>query len=376
MKSSVLLITLFCLAFITEAQIVYIPDANFKTALVENCCIDSNHDGEIQESEAVAFSDILDIYDKNISDLTGIEAFVNVIQLNCSNNPLCGLNITNNIALYALSCRNTMINNIDLSQNTLLTHLDCSMNYLTNLDISNNTALTNLFCFDNSISNLDISYNTELSMLYCNQNLLTSIDLSYNPMLTILFIDDNQLTDIDVSHNPILNSFICRRNKLTSIDLSNNQEIYEILCNDNENLTSLFFKNGHNSNIENQFFVASGNPKLYCIEVDNPSYSDSHWYHVDPWATFNSTCNYSIDENEKIFDYQISPNPFTDQVSLTFENCAAYNIKILDIESKEVFNTNVNGSTAILPLTELPEGNYIIQVSSKVGIENKKIIKH
>ncbi|CAN5853454.1 hypothetical protein BH11BAC4_BH11BAC4_10460 [soil metagenome] len=70
------------MAFGSHAQIVNIPDANFKLALagdsdVVGSTIDTNGDGEIQYSEAAAFSQvgggyILSINNKNIADLTGI----------------------------------------------------------------------------------------------------------------------------------------------------------------------------------------------------------------------------------------------------------------------------------------------------------------
>ena len=38
------------------AQVVNIPDANFKKALVRDTLINTNKDAEIQESEAVAYT--------------------------------------------------------------------------------------------------------------------------------------------------------------------------------------------------------------------------------------------------------------------------------------------------------------------------------
>ena len=96
---------IFCLIFISlfsSAQIINIPDANFKAKLLAAnnnidiasnstqvninfsvsqpngyCNVDLNNDGEIQVSEASNIQ-FLNIYNSNISDLTGIEFFSNL----------------------------------------------------------------------------------------------------------------------------------------------------------------------------------------------------------------------------------------------------------------------------------------------------------
>ena len=53
---------------------------------------------------------------------------------------------------------------------TSLTHLECYDNQLTSLDVSNNAALTHLFCYSNHLTNLDVSNNTALVLLECSDN--------------------------------------------------------------------------------------------------------------------------------------------------------------------------------------------------------------
>lgn len=47
MKNFILLLALLFLALYANAQIVNIPDANFKAALVNDTSINTNQDGEI-----------------------------------------------------------------------------------------------------------------------------------------------------------------------------------------------------------------------------------------------------------------------------------------------------------------------------------------
>ena len=109
-------------------DIVNIPDANFKIYLVGNTAINTNGDKEIQVSEASTFTDAIDLFDLNISNLKGIEAFTALTKLDCSDNQLTSL---------------------DVSKNTALTYLDCGKNQLTSLNIYNNEALSTLSCEHN-----------------------------------------------------------------------------------------------------------------------------------------------------------------------------------------------------------------------------------
>ena len=106
--------------------------------------INSNGDTEIQVSEATAFAGSINCNWCEISNLTGIEAFTSVTDL---------------------QFRGNQLTNLDISSNTALTYFDCRDNLLTSLDVSANTALTSLTCSDNLLTILDVSANTALSML-------------------------------------------------------------------------------------------------------------------------------------------------------------------------------------------------------------------
>jgi hypothetical protein len=171
-----LLLILLCLPMIGFGQNVYIPDANFKAILVGNSSINTNGDTEIQVSEATAFSSDISCSGMNISDLTGIEAFTALTQLNCRVNQLTSL---------------------DVSQNTALTYLYCDENQLTILDLSQNTALIELDCNDNQLISLDVRNG--------NNTNFSSFNALNNPNLTCINVDNatwstNNWTDIDTQH--------------------------------------------------------------------------------------------------------------------------------------------------------------------------------
>jgi Leucine-rich repeat (LRR) protein len=175
-----------------NAQNVNIPDANFKSYLVGNAAINTSGDTEIQVSEASAFSGTINVYLYGISDLTGIEAFTALTELNCGENYSLGnLDVSQNTALTYLNCSSTLLTSLDLSQNTALTDLTCHYNSLVSLDLSQNTALINLQCHYNSLVSLDLSQNTALTTLACNNNALTTLNVTNGNNTNVTYFDAN-----------------------------------------------------------------------------------------------------------------------------------------------------------------------------------------
>jgi len=144
-----LLLILLCFPMIGFGQNVNIPDANFKAYLVGNTSINTNGDSEIQQSEAAAFNGQIICSFMNISDLTGIEYFTDLVHLDCHFNLLTSLDMSSNPDLDFLYCSHNQITSIDVSQNTILDELVCFNNQLISLDLSNNTALADMACFNN-----------------------------------------------------------------------------------------------------------------------------------------------------------------------------------------------------------------------------------
>ncbi len=141
---------IICASFIFSknaiAQIVNIPDANFKTQLLSNAAINTNLDTEIQVSEAAAYTGGIFVGTQGISNLTGIEAFTSLTLLDVSQNSLSSIDLSQNVALTSLNCQFNSLTCLDLSFNTALTSIDCSDNSLTSLNLKNgnNTSIITL----------------------------------------------------------------------------------------------------------------------------------------------------------------------------------------------------------------------------------------
>ena len=158
--------------------------------------------------------------------------------LHCENNQLTSLDVSGNTKLETLNCTNNPLTTLDVSRNTALTELACSGNALTSLDVSGNPNLKNLDCSSNALKALNVSGNKELQKLECKNDQLTALDLSKNTKLMYLYCEQNQLTSLDVSKNTRLSTLNCTDNRLTSLDLSQNTELSTLNCTNNR-LTSL-----------------------------------------------------------------------------------------------------------------------------------------
>ena len=320
------LILVFC-SFVSNAQIVNIPDEHFKNRLLNyEPVIDTNNDGEIQVSEAL---DVTGLYLSffNISDVTGIEAFTNLISLECYDNPLTSLDVTALTNLQTLFCNRNQLTNLNVSGLNNLQFIICDNNQLTSLNVSglmnlrylycNNNELTSLnvggltnlvyfVCSDNQLTSLNVNGLTNLYYFICSDNDITSIDVSGLINLQSFFCSGNVLTSIDVSGLTYLSEFYCNHNQLTTLDVSELTNLVDLYCNSNQ-LTSLFVKNNRN---ENEFGF-NDNPNLTYICADETQlvsiqnqlttlgYSNCQ---VNSYCSFNPGGNYNTITGTLTFD--------------------------------------------------------------------------
>ncbi|MEQ2401861.1 hypothetical protein WMO19_09665, partial [Peptoniphilus sp. CLA-SR-H025] len=208
------------------------PDANFRKYVADNFDTDSSK-GVLSQEELNAVTKI-DVNNKKIVDLKGIEFFKNLVSLSCNSNQITRLDLSQNQKLEYLYCISNQLTELNLSKNPELTHLWCGHNKLAKLDVSKNTALTSLLCNNNQLTELDVSKNTALMSLSCGNNKLTALDVSKNTALTSLTCNSNQLTELDVKNNAKLNTLLCGNNKLTALDVSKNTAFQRIDCSNNQ----------------------------------------------------------------------------------------------------------------------------------------------
>lgn len=290
MKKFYFLFLTFSLFSIASAQIITIPDANFKAKLLNastfnsiatnsagnSMIIDTNSDGEIQISEALNVSNLY-LNNFEISNLSGIEFFTNLIilqctdnkltsldvskltkldslfcstnlitnlnisglisltSLGCDENQLISLNLTGTDNLYVLQCNDNLLTGLDLTGISNLDVLQCQNNKISTLDLSNqNSSLRSLDCYKNNLVNLNVANLSQLSYLECSDNQLTLLDLTGLDNLTNLFCSGNQLTSLNVSGLSNLHALNCNSNKISSLDLTGQTNLTDLECGGNQ----------------------------------------------------------------------------------------------------------------------------------------------
>ena len=222
--------------YITDANV---PDKTFREYLLKQ--FDKDGNGVLTPAERYAVTEI-DVNDKNITSLKGIEFFPNLKKLNCGHNRLTSLDVSKNTVLQELVCWENQLTSLDVSQNTALQELECFENKLTSLDVSQNPALQKLSCWDNRLTSLDVSKNTELTYLKCSYNRLTELDVSKNTELTYLDCGYNRLTELDVSQNTKLTELYFVSNQLTSLQADNCTNLTVIFTGSNKYKVEVYKK--------------------------------------------------------------------------------------------------------------------------------------
>lgn len=425
------------MCFNSYAQTTPIPDSSFEQALIDYNIDTNGLNGNILNSDAENVI-TLNIFSKNITDLTGIEAFVNLKNLYCYFNNVEQLDLQYNLDLEVLDIENNSLANLNISSNTDLKELYVSNNVLTSLDVSNNVNLEVLSCNLNGLSELDIDNNINLSVLWCYSNNLNNIDIEQNILLESLFCGDNNLNNLDISNNLLLETISCSQNNLfelvfdncqdltyldiggnnfDQIDISSNSSLKRLLCNnnnfqeldlsqnpelllfyasfnvlrnidlsnnndlkyvrlENNELESLDFRNGENSIISD--FNATNNPSLTCIYVD-----DTNAEYLTSWDIDGST---NFVEDEAACNALSIENIKTDYLSIeVYPNPVVDYLNITIVDKKSTLNLlTISGQIVLskklslgkntINFSTLNSGVYLAEISTSEKTIVKKII--
>ena len=193
-----------------SGDVTFIPDDNFEQVLID-LGLDESLNDYVLTSNIETLTN-LNLEAKGIKDLTGIESFIGLTELNCYNNQISHIDLTNNTSLIKLIVWANKLTSLDISKNIALQYLDCDTNQIEELDVSNNTALTHLYTLNNNLESLNVKNG--------NNTILTTFDSRNNVNLECISVDNetwsyNNWTAID-SHAKF-NEKGCTVVKLTNI---------------------------------------------------------------------------------------------------------------------------------------------------------------
>lgn len=219
-----------------QSQIINFPDANLKAKLLQARAglqiasgtasvpgtpfvkIDANDDGEIQVSEALSITSLW-LYNANITNISGLENFLNLREFNCYGNSIAMMNLSPLTQLRSINISGNHISSLNVAGLSQAEWLNCQFNELTSLDVTGMTTMYQLQCQNNQLISLNFGNALNLAFVDCSTNLLTTLDannLSHlmnlnctsNNLETLYIKNNSAETTLVFSNNPNL-QFIC-----------------------------------------------------------------------------------------------------------------------------------------------------------------------
>ena len=197
----------------------HFPDPAFRAYVAAE--LDLSQNGWLTEDEIAEATDIV-CDGLGIKSLQGIHYFTALDYLDCSNNQIAAMDLSQNLNLSTLDCSGNPLTALDVSGNAALSYLTCSNCQIESLDLSQNWALSSVCCdYNPGLTELLLPPVETLNMLYCNNCALTSLDLSRSTGLMIVHCDSNALTELILGEQLLLNHLYCQHNSLTNLDIFN-----------------------------------------------------------------------------------------------------------------------------------------------------------
>lgn len=177
-----------------------IPDINFERELIA-LGLDRVIDGKVITGNIVDVES-LKLIKKGIENLTGIQDFKGLKNLEVDGNLLTNINLDSNLNLMELTVSENRLKMLDLSGNKELKLLVCSRNELEKLNLPEGDNFQRLVCTNTKLKELDLSMYPNMDILICDNNsALGSLDLrngnNYS-MLRFSALNNNQLSCISV----------------------------------------------------------------------------------------------------------------------------------------------------------------------------------
>jgi len=265
----------------------FIADIEFEKYLIEQGW-DDVEDNYVLTSNIFSIEHI-DIQERNITSLNGIEDFENLkylsagrnnisgvidfslntklINVDIPNNPLNEVYFRNNSSLESLGLYGTFtLEVLELSNSPNLIDLGVHDTKLKEIDLSNSPNIEHLRIWDSELSKLDLSNQISLRYLYAYNiftNNSSSLILPETSTLEMIWIDQNNIVNLDLSKNNNLKVVSCRDCQLEEITLPDSQSLYGLLVERNQ-LTTLNLTNNPNLRI-----LRAESNLLSCISVSS-----------------------------------------------------------------------------------------------------------
>jgi len=393
-------------SFSQYCSVTYVPDDNFENYLethdasgnvvtVGDAASMGNGiaNDDYVSTEKIETVASLSISNKSIADMTGIEDFIALQDLNCQFNDLVSLDLSNNLALTTLRADTNNITTIDLSNNSNLTYFQAVNNDLEYLNIrnGNNSNVTTFYSNNNSnltCINVDDDTASYLATwgkdatasfsIHCDETYVPDDNFenyleTHDTSGTIVAIGDvtsmgngianddyvtttniSSVVSLSISNKSIadmtgieafiaLETLIAPLNIFTTLNLSNNVNLKTLMCSYNLSLTSINIS--ANSLLESitcgetaiGSLDLSGNPQLIDLSCDSTQITI-----LDVSNNTMLETIFAVNNNLSTLDLSMNPkliNVFIPSTSLT------------ELNIKNGTNTNIVSFVVTITLT-------------------------
>ncbi|WP_172830870.1 T9SS type B sorting domain-containing protein [Polaribacter sp. KT 15] len=273
-------------------NLTYVPDDNFEQKLIDLGYDSGSLDNYVPTANINTIKN-LNITNENISDLTGIQDFISLEDLQFTQNNVSNIDLSSLINLKTLYSNNNNILSIDVSNNINLIDLFTGYNPLTKIDVSKNLNLEQLDISNTNVSTIELSKNKKLTLFSSSNTNISALNTSNNLNLTYLHLSFNKISELDLTINDKLFELNCSNNPLTKLSLPPNN-ILDGLHVNSTLISELDLRNQANliSNAAS-FLEIQDNVNLKCVYVDDVSY-----YNSDPMGSITKDAQSTFVLNE------------------------------------------------------------------------------
>ncbi len=220
-------------------EFVEIPDIEFEKELIR---VGIDSDGEINQKLLKTDAEKvtkLSLYNTDINTLKGIEAFVNLKNLDAEANKLTSIDLSNNVLLDTIHLGFNNLTTIKGLNNALnLKWLSLSGNLFTEFTIEN-PSIESILMSHNELTSFNVNQCPKLTGVLLHINKLEALDFSNNPLLETLIFSDNKVKTIDLDNNVNLEYIYCSSNLFTSFDVSKLNKLVDLRVDRNPTLTCI-----------------------------------------------------------------------------------------------------------------------------------------
>ena len=348
--------------------------------------------------------EVLNLSNKDIKELNGIEYLTNLKELNLENNQLKKVNLRYNEELITLNLSNNNLDKINLNFNKLLEYVNLSKNNLTKFDTLPISKVKQLDLSNNNLSDIKLTNMKDIISLRLKNNKLKDINLKNNLLLEELDISFNNikelsyfsnLTSLDIEktdiEDVIVNKELKRVNigstKFKNIDFIKNLELLEELNISNTDIDSLDLSNykklktldisntylekfnikentlleilkaskAHIKNID-----LSNNKELVLLDLSNNKIEEISLKELVNLKDLNLSNNklksLDLSKNTKLINLVLNENELTEVNTLEFKDLETLEIANNNIEKLDLKN-NVNLTKLNISSTKIKDIN-------------------